>query len=45
MKAYLKKRIFWEAYLIVKVSKLFNTPEWAYSYWIHRLNLIKKGEI
>lgn len=45
MKRYYFKKIFWVAWLEVKINQLLGMPKWDYSWWKERLKKIRKGEI
>ena len=45
MKKYPKMKKYLEAILMVKLNKLFNAPDYYYTWWQIRLERIKKGLI
>jgi len=45
MKKYHKMKKYWEAILMVNLNKLFNAPNYYYTWWQVRLDMIKKGLI
>lgn len=45
MKPYMKRKVFWKAWGMVQLAKVVGLPFYRYSWWYHRLNLIKRNEI
>lgn len=40
-----KRKVYWEALLIVVFNRFIGSPEYQYGWWVKRLRLISTGKI